>query len=85
MVTTTFGGLVRDVVCKRDVRILHSKAEIYASTALSGATMYMLTRGMGAPTALRIISGMGTAMGMRYAASNQDIKLPRAPWYKETH
>jgi hypothetical protein len=33
----------------RPVRILHSYTDIYAVTALSGATTYMLVRATGAP------------------------------------
>ena len=37
MATSTFGGLTRDVVCGRPVRIVHSNAEVYAQPALAGA------------------------------------------------
>jgi uncharacterized membrane protein YeiH len=37
--TATFGGVVRDVLLQRPVRILHSYTDIYATTALSGATV----------------------------------------------
>ena len=46
MFTATFGGVVRDVLMHRPVRILHSYADIYATTALSGATVYMLAGGV---------------------------------------
>ena len=36
MFTATFGGLTRDVLLRRPVRILHSHAEIYAAPALLG-------------------------------------------------
>ena len=36
MFTATFGGMIRDVLCQKPPRILHSHAEIYASTALTG-------------------------------------------------
>ena len=35
MFTATFGGVVRDVLMERPVRILHSYTNIYATTALS--------------------------------------------------
>ena len=83
MMTSTFGGVTRDTLTKRDVRILHSKSEIYATTALSGSTMYMLARGLGASPAVKILCGASTAVAMRYAAAHKDIKLPLAPWNSE--
>jgi uncharacterized membrane protein YeiH len=81
MFTATFGGMIRDVLCKRSPRILHSNAEIYATTALAGASAYVATRGLGANPALRIFSGVATAIALRYAAVENDIKLPLANWY----
>ena len=37
MFTATFGGVIRDVLMSRPVRILHSYTDIYASAALGGA------------------------------------------------
>ena len=41
------GGVVRDVLCKRDVRILHSHAELYATTAAAGASVSRARRRRG--------------------------------------
>ena len=47
MVTATFGGLTRDVVCQLPKqtqgvgRILHSEAPLYATTALAGGAAYV--------------------------------------------
>ena len=82
MFTATFGGVTRDVLCARPPRILHSTAELYASTALLGATAYMATRAMGASPAIRVASGVGTAITARYGAANWNIGLPNAPWHK---
>ena len=81
MFTATFGGVTRDVLCARPPRILHSHAELYATTALAGATVYVATRAIGASTAVRVASGFGTAVGARYIASKWNIGLPHAPWY----
>mmetsp|Transcript_399 Transcript_399/g.719 ORF Transcript_399/g.719 Transcript_399/m.719 type:complete len:308 (-) Transcript_399:1809-2732(-) len=82
MVTATFGGLTRDVLCSLPLdqqgsgRILHSSSDIYASTALAGASAYILARKVKLPVTARIASGMGTAMGLRYLGYNYDIGLP---------
>lgn len=83
MFTATFGGMVRDVLCRRQPRILHSNAEIYATTALYGATAYVAARALGANPAGRIFCGVSSAMGLRYLAAQHDLKLPLAPWFKK--
>ena len=60
MVTATFGGLTRDVLSGRPGRILHSFEEIYATTALGGATAYVILHRLKAPTPVRILGGVGT-------------------------
>lgn len=76
MATATFGGAVRDVLCKRDVRIFHSHAEIYATTAAGGATAYLAAKSLKAPVGLRIAAGLATAGALRYTARKQGIRLP---------
>lgn len=80
MFTATFGGMIRDVLCRRPPRILHSNAEIYATTALIGATGYVGIRAIGGSPAMRILGGVSSAMLMRYLAVEKDIKLPLAEW-----
>lgn len=60
MVTATFGGLTRDVLSGRPGRILHSFEEIYATTALGGATAYVALHRLKAPAPVRILGGVGT-------------------------
>jgi len=80
MVTATFGGLTRDVLCglpeetKGSGRILHSKRELYAITALIGSSSYVLAKSL--PPFVRIPLGVGTALGSRILASKYDLKLP---------
>jgi uncharacterized membrane protein YeiH len=76
MFTATFGGVIRDVLCNRPVRIMHSHAEVYATTALAGASAYVLAKRARLPLMWRISSGFGTAVVLRYLATAWDIKLP---------
>lgn len=76
MATATFGGAVRDILVKRDVRIFHSHAEIYATTAAAGSTAYLLARAMGASYTGRVVAGLATAAAMRCAARSAGIRLP---------
>lgn len=83
VITSTFGGVCRDVLVKRDVRILHSHAELYATCAMFGASAFMGARAMGASPLVRIVLGASTAMIMRYYATENEIKLPLADWYEK--
>lgn len=76
MATSTFGGLTRDVLCARPVRIIHSNAEIYAAPALLGAITYLVAKKvLPASPGARIFSAFFVCMGVRYVAVKHDVKL----------
>ncbi|CAN8072197.1 unnamed protein product [Agarophyton chilense] len=79
MATATFGGVVRDVLCGRKVRILHSRAEIYATTAAAGAASYVAARAAGAPVIARVAAGVGVAAALRTWAWASGVRLPVWP------
>jgi len=79
MATGTFGGMTRDVLCRQPARILHSKADIYATTALAGASAYLFARALAAPLGVRIAAGVGTTVAMRYGAWKYGWRLPE--WF----
>lgn len=81
MFTATFGGVIRDVLCRKNPRILYSQSEIYATTALTGATTYIALRAAGAFPGVKIAGGLVTPIVLRYFATKYDIKLPVAKWY----
>ena len=62
MMTCTFGGLTRDTLLNRPVRILHPYSDAYASIAFVGAAGYLTLRAVApAQQALRI---GGTVLGV---------------------
>lgn len=75
MATSTFGGLTRDVLCGRPVRIVHSNAEVYAQPALAGSFTYLLARKMNFSASGRIFSAMAICLGSRFIAIKHDVKL----------
>jgi len=75
MATSTFGGMTRDVLCGRPIRIVHSNAEVYAAPALAGATVYLGAKRMGGGPGVRIGLAMATCMGSRFFAVKNDVKL----------
>lgn len=80
VVTATFGGMTRDALAQRPVRILHSHSDVYATTAGAGATAYMLARAAGLPLGVRIVAGVGSAVVLRYLAWTRGIRL--STWEK---
>eukprot|EP00986_Skeletonema_menzelii_P005185 scaffold1837_cov124-Skeletonema_menzelii.AAC.3 len=80
MATSTFGGLTRDVLCGRPIRIVHSNAEIYAEPALAGATTYLVAERMGAKPGLRIGLAMAVCIGSRFIAIKNDVKNVAETW-----
>jgi len=81
VVTATFGGMIRDVVCGQPKvtsrgRIFHSHSDIYATTAAAGASSYMIARYLKASISTRILSGMVVAIGFRWLAKAYGIGLP---------
>lgn len=76
MSTATFGGVVRDILCRRQVRILHSTAEIYASTAAAGALAYLGARRLGGGVVVRVGAGVGLAVALRAWAWAKGVRLP---------
>lgn len=67
---------MRDLTLRKPIRILHSHAELYASTAAAGGLAYMGTRAMGGPVWLRIWAGVGTAVAGRWASWTWGVRLP---------
>lgn len=75
MATATFGGVIRDVICGRPVRIVHSNAEVYAPPALAGATVYLAAITAGGSPAVRIGAAFAVCMGTRFWAVMNNVKL----------
>lgn len=74
--TATFGGVVRDVLVGRKVRILHSHAEVYASCAAVAAATYAAVAVAGGGVAAAVVGGVATGVAARYAAWSQGVRLP---------
>lgn len=83
MATATFGGMIRDVLCGRPVRIVHSNAEVYAPPALAGATVYLAAKTFNGSPATRIGAAFAVCMGSRFWAVVNDVKLPTWDIYKD--
>ena len=74
MISATFGGLLRDIICN-DVPLVLKK-EIYALAALAGAGVYLATELWIAPGLPALIAGAIVTFLIRAAAIRLNLSLP---------
>lgn len=74
VMSATFGGIVRDVLCAQVPLIL--RQEIYATAAAAGATLFVLLVALGAPESPALIAGFAAAFLIRGAALKFGWSLP---------
>ncbi|ETV90106.1 hypothetical protein H310_15062, partial [Aphanomyces invadans] len=79
VMTATFGGMVRDVLLHRPVRILHPYADTYASIALASAGSYLAMQAVPAFRPFqgsRILLSVMVAVVLRHQAWSKGWRLP---------
>jgi uncharacterized membrane protein YeiH len=74
-ITGTVGGLIRDVLSNEIPLIL--RRDIYATATLAGATVYLLLQLTTLSPTTNIIMGMFVVVGLRLAAIQWKLHLPR--------
>jgi uncharacterized membrane protein YeiH len=74
VMTATFGGILRDIICNEVPLIL--RKEIYALAALAGALLFVLLRVQGFQREGAILAGIALAFGVRAAAIRYGWSLP---------
>lgn len=74
VMTATFGGVIRDVLCDEVPLILHR--EIYATAAALGALVYVMVVDLSASEPLAIASAFGVALAARGAGIAMHLSLP---------
>ncbi|TCZ66596.1 trimeric intracellular cation channel family protein [Roseicella aquatilis] len=74
VVTASFGGVVRDVICNEIPLLL--RKEIYALAALAGAATFVLLRMQGIWRDPALLAGMGVAFTIRAIAILRGWSLP---------
>ena len=82
MAIATFGVVERDVLCRREVRILHSRAGMSATTAIARALRYLAARKVGLDAVGRVGLGVAIAVGLHAWDWNHGVLLP--VWETET-
>lgn len=74
MISATFGGLIRDVICNEVPLVLQK--EIYALAALAGAGVWLAARHLGLDPALALAAGASVTFGVRAVALWKGLSLP---------
>lgn len=74
-ITGCGGGVMRDILLARVPMVL--TADIYASAALLGASVVVVSRRLGCPPAIAAALGGGACFALRIAAVRFDWQLPK--------
>src|SRR3546814_5105301 len=67
VITGTFGGVLRDVLCN-EIPMILQRGRIYASAVVAGATLYVVAQHPGLDRDAASFLGLGTMTGLRLAA-----------------
>lgn len=78
MITATFGGMLRDILCN-EIPIIFRK-EIYATAALCGAALYLLLGYTIVPREINYIVSIATVIIIRIIAVKYNIGLWKIKW-----
>jgi uncharacterized membrane protein YeiH len=74
VMTATFGGLLRDVICNEIPLIL--RKEIYATAAALGAAVYVALDAAGVPAPAPVLAGFVACFALRALAIRFQLALP---------
>ena len=74
-ITGVAGGMIRDVLCA-EIPLILRKGQLYASSTIVGAALYLLLDREGVPRDLAALIGMGTIVTVRFAAILWRLELP---------
>lgn len=75
VITGSFGGLLRDVLCN-DIPMIFRQGQFYATAIILGCSLYVLLIGQGLETNLAACAGMLAILGLRIAAIVWNLRLP---------
>ncbi|WP_083704737.1 trimeric intracellular cation channel family protein [Motiliproteus sp. MSK22-1] len=74
VMTATFGGITRDVLCRESLML--GQRELYVTTTVLGASVYLLLQWLSLPQYIAVLGGFSTAFALRSAAILFDLRLP---------
>jgi uncharacterized membrane protein YeiH len=74
-ITGVAGGMVRDVLCN-EIPLILRRGQLYASSAIVGAALYLVLERAGTPREAAALLGMATIALVRFAGILWRIELP---------
>jgi uncharacterized membrane protein YeiH len=74
-ITGVAGGMLRDVLCA-EIPLILRKGQLYATSTIVGATLYLLLEQAGMTRDAAALFGMGTIVVVRFAAILWRLELP---------
>jgi uncharacterized membrane protein YeiH len=75
MITGTFGGLMRDVVCN-EVPLVLKQGELYVTAAFAGSAAALIAQWLGAGTPISLLTCAGTTWALRAGSLAFGWQLP---------
>jgi uncharacterized membrane protein YeiH len=75
VMTGVAGGVIRDVLTA-EIPLILRRGHLYATTAITGATLYVLLVGAGAPRPLPSVLAMSSVVLLRFASILWGLQLP---------
>jgi uncharacterized membrane protein YeiH len=74
-ITGVVGGMARDVLCN-EIPLILRRGQLYASSAIVGAAIYLVLEQAGTPRQAAALTGMATIALVRFAAIVWRLELP---------
>jgi uncharacterized membrane protein YeiH len=75
MITGVAGGVIRDVLCA-EIPLILRKGQLYASSTIVGAALYLGLESAGVARDVAALAGMATIVVVRFAAIIWRLELP---------
>jgi uncharacterized membrane protein YeiH len=75
VITGVVGGVVRDVLLA-EIPLVLRRGQLYATSAIVGATLYLVLERTSLPRDAAALAGMGTIAAVRFAAILWRLELP---------